>query len=127
MARFQLNISDPDKSRPLTVKKEVEADAEISHLIGKRIGEEIEGDALGLEGYKLLITGGSDKDGFPMAPSVPGGVKKKVLSAGGVGYRSKRKGIKRRKRVRGNTVTEDCYQINMKIVEKGSKPLEELL
>ena len=82
---------------------------------------------MGFEGYKMRITGGSDEDGFPMNPSVQGGLRKKILTAGGIGFKPDRKGIRKRRTVRGNTITEDIYQINLKITESGSKKIEELL
>ncbi len=38
------------------------------HFIEKRMGQEVEGDCLGDEykGYIFKITGGNDRDGFPM-------------------------------------------------------------
>ena len=48
-------------------------------LIGKTIGETFNGGLVGLPGYELKITGGSDFSGIPMKPSVHGPVKKKLL------------------------------------------------
>lgn len=114
MAQFKLVISDPStrKSEVLEVK-----DSAAQLLLGRRIGEVVDGSAIGYNG-KLLITGGSDRAGFPMRPDVLGGVKKYVLLTAGIGFRSKVKGMKKRKLVRGNTITEEIYQINAKkIVE----------
>ena len=76
-------------------------------LIGKKIGDEVDGNFLGLNGYKLKITGGTDKDGFPMIPSLNGTVRKKVLLSKPPGFHPTKKGERRRKTVRGNTISFD--------------------
>jgi len=115
MAKFKVIISDPEDGISKTVELE---DARAVPLIGKKIGEVVDGAILGLSGYKVQITGGSDKDGFPMRPNVHGGVRRNVVLSGGVGFNPTREGERRRKRVRGNIITDEIVQINMKIVEK---------
>jgi len=66
----------------------------------------------------LQITGGSDKDGFPMRRNVHGGVRRKIILSGGTGFNPQKEGERRRKTVRGNVITEEIVQINLKIVEK---------
>ena len=73
---------------------------------------------------KVQILGGSDKDGVPMRPNVHGGVRRNVVLSGGVGFNAKRDGERKRKAVRGNTITDEIVQIKMKIVEQPSKPKE---
>ncbi|MCD6411756.1 MAG: 30S ribosomal protein S6e [Thermoplasmata archaeon] len=96
-------------------------------LIGKKIGEEVDGIFVSLPGYKLVITGGTDKDGFPMRPDLPGMGRRRLLLSGGVGFRPRRKGERKKKMVRGNTISKDIVQINMKVVKYGAKSIEELL
>ncbi len=96
-------------------------------LIGRKIGEVISGDLIGLPGYEVEITGGSDKDGFPMRPDVHGGVRKRVLLSGPPGFHPTRPGERRRKTVRGNMITDEIVQVNAKIVKEGEKPIEEIL
>ncbi len=91
-------------------------DERAKQLIGLRIGDTFDGSIVGLKGVKLEITGGSDYSGFPMRPDIMGGVKKRVLLSGPPGFRPREKGERRRKMVRGNTITEDIVQINTKIV-----------
>lgn len=118
MARFKVIVSDPETG----VSKAVEVEGTRAvPLIGRRIGETIDGSVVGLSGHKLQITGGSDKDGFPMRPGIHGGVRVRVILSGGVGFHSKRQGERRRKTLRGNVITEEIVQINMKIVEKPKK------
>jgi small subunit ribosomal protein S6e len=118
MARFKVIVSDP--STGVSKAIEVEGTRAIP-LIGKRIGETIDGSILGLSGHKLLITGGSDKDGFPMRPNIHGGVRVRAVISGGVGFHPKQEGERRRKTLRGNVITEEIVQINMKIIEKPKK------
>lgn len=114
MAKFKLNVSDPSSGKT----KIVELDGpKAVPLIGRRIGENLDGSVAGLVGVTLLITGGTDKDGFPMRPDVHGGIKGGILLSKGVGYRSDQEGERRRKTVRGNTITEDILQINLKVSE----------
>ncbi len=91
-------------------------DERTRRLIGLRIGETFDGSIVGLRGVKLKITGGSDSSGFPMRPDIHGGVKKRVLLSGPPGFHPREKGERRRKMVRGNTITEDIVQINTVIV-----------
>jgi small subunit ribosomal protein S6e len=118
MARFKVIVSDPETGTSKAV--EVEG-ARAVPLIGKRIGETIDGSVVGLSGHRLQITGGSDKDGFPMRPNIHGGVRVRAILSGGVGFRSKQEGERRRKTLRGNVITEEIVQINMKIIEKPRK------
>lgn len=118
MARFKVIVSDPETGVSNAV--EVEGTRAVP-LIGKRIGETIDGSVVGLSGHKLQITGGSDKDGFPMRPNIHGGVRVRAILSGGVGFHSNRQGERRRKTLRGNVITEEIVQINMKIVEKPKK------
>jgi small subunit ribosomal protein S6e len=108
-----------------SLQKEV-ADDKAAAFYGKKIGEEFDGGMAGLPGYKLKITGGSDRDGFPMRPEVSGQGRKKLLLSGGPGIHVTRKGLRLVKAVVGNTVSARTAQLNSKVVEYGGKPLDEL-
>jgi small subunit ribosomal protein S6e len=120
MAKFKLIISDPEEGTSKAVELE---DTRAAPLIGRKIGEILDGSIVDMPGNKVQITGGSDKDGFPMRPSVHGGVRKGVILSGGVGFNPQNEGQRKRKTVRGNVITDDIVQINLKIVEK-TKPKE---
>ena len=96
-------------------------------LNGVGIGDEFDGGRVGLDGYTLKITGGSDKNGFTMKKDVPGTRRIKSLLTGGIGYHPKADGVKRRKTVRGNTIADDIVQINSVVVKEGAKPIAEIL
>ncbi len=118
MAKFKVIVSDPSASK----SKVVELDgARAVPLVGRRLGESIDGSVLGMPGLKLQVTGGSDKDGFPMRPNIHGGVRVSVIVSKSVGFHPKREGERRRKTLRGNVITEDIVQVNMKILEKPKK------
>ncbi|MEE8400689.1 MAG: 30S ribosomal protein S6e [Candidatus Hydrothermarchaeaceae archaeon] len=105
----------------------IELEPDKTKINGKRIGDLVDGASLGLPGYEIQITGGSDKDGFPMRADVPGRSRKKVLLSTGPCYRPKSRGTKKRKTVRCNVVSPDIVQINAKIAKNGKKPIESLL
>lgn len=118
MAKFKVIVSDPEKGESQSIETE---GSRAVPLVGRKIGEIIDGSVIGMSGHKLQITGGSDKDGFPMRPSVHGGVRIKVILSEGVGFHSSSKGERQRKTLRGNVITDEIVQINMKIVEKPKK------
>ena len=107
-----------------TFQQEIE---ETGQLIGKKVGEEFDGGIVGLEGYTLKVTGGSDTSGFPMRKSIEGSERKRVLLEEGAGIEEDEDGVRRRKSVRGNTVSDEIEQLNTTVVEEGSKSVEELL
>ena len=123
MAKFQLIVSDPKSraSRAATIEG-VKAQA----LIGKSIGEEVDGKLLGVGNVKLKITGGTDKDGVPMRFDVQGSARKRAILSGGVGYRPLSDGERMRKLVRGRVVSEETLQVNSVVVsgelERMEKP-----
>jgi small subunit ribosomal protein S6e len=108
-------------SDPKTGKTaQVEVDEEKAKmLVGKKIGDTIDGAIIGAPGCKLLITGGTDNSGFPLRKDVEGIKKVKVLV-------KKKKGLRVRKTIRGNTISNDTIQVNTKIVEYGNISVEEL-
>jgi small subunit ribosomal protein S6e len=119
---FKLVISEGEKTHQVEVDT-----AQSKKLTGLKIGEEIDASLVGLNGYKLKITGGSDKNGFPMKKDVDGPRRIKSLLSGGIGFEPKRDGQRRRKTVRGNTISDDIVQINTIVTEKGTKSIAELL
>jgi len=96
-------------------------------LYGIRIGKEIDGSLVGLIGYKLVVTGGTDKDGFPMRTDVHGTERKKILIAGGTGLIKTKKGLRKKKTVRGNVISEAIAQINVAVKTQGNKTIPETL
>ncbi len=106
-------------------QKDVPADKE-SFLAGKKIGDDLDGGIVGLEGYKLKITGGSDNAGFPMRHDIRGQRRTRALLAKGPGVRGLPKGQHEKKLVVGGSVSPTTNQVNAKILEYGSKTLADL-
>lgn len=98
-----------------------------NRLMGMKIGDEFDGLFVSLPGYKLKITGGSDKDGYPMRGDLPGQQRKKIVLSGGVGFHPKMDGQRRRKYVRGNTISADIVQINLTVTSYGPRQIEDQL
>lgn len=113
MAQFKVVISDAKtgKSEVLEAK-----DAMAQLFVGRRLGDTVDLSAVG-QNYKVKLTGGSDKAGFPMRADILGGGKRYVLLTEGVGFRHSAEGEKRRKLVRGGLITEEVYQLNAVKVE----------
>lgn len=120
IANFKFVISDGKKSY------QVEKDQRDAPIIGKKLGDAMDAGFLGMDGYELTITGGSDKDGFPMRKDIEGQLRKRFLITKGVGFHTKVDGLRRRKMLRGDTIADDIVQINCKVSKKGDKPLEEM-
>jgi small subunit ribosomal protein S6e len=115
MAKFKVIVSDPQAGTSKVVELE---ESRAAPFIGRRVGEIIDGAIVDLPAHKVQILGGSDKDGVPMRGNVHGGVRRNVVLSGGAGFSPKKKGERKRKTVRGSTITDEIVQINMKIVEK---------
>ncbi len=121
MAKFKVIVSDPQAGTSKVVEIE---EARAAPFIGRRLGEIIDGSAVDLPAHTVQILGGSDKDGVPMLGNVHGGVRRRVVLSGGAGFKAKKKGERKRKTVRGNIITDEIVQINMKIVERPAKQAE---
>jgi small subunit ribosomal protein S6e len=96
-------------------------------LIGKKINDEVDGIFVSLPGYKLQITGGTDKDGFPMRHDIPGSTRRRLLLSRGLGFKPKEQGQRKKKSVRGNTINQEIVQVNMKVLKPGAKPIDEII
>jgi len=129
---FKINISDKGKTCKLETESEI--------LIGKKIGQKIKGEEVqsDLAGYILQITGTSDSSGFPGFKEVEGTGLTRQLLTYGKGMHKKPKGLSKkpnkkprglrlRKTVRGNTISIDTIQINLKVIKAGEKKLDDVL
>jgi small subunit ribosomal protein S6e len=121
MAKFKVIVSEPENGTSKAVELE---DTRAAPLIGRKLGEIIDGAVVDLPAHKVQIMGGSDKDGVPMRGNVHGGVRRNVVLSGGAGFNPKNKGERKRKTVRGSIITDEIVQLNMKIVEKPAKAAE---
>jgi len=124
MVEFRANISDPKTGK--SYQKEV-AGHQANAILGKKIGDKMDGIFVEMPGYKLEITGGSDKDGFPMRKDLPGPRRKKLLISKGLGFHPHMDGERRKKTMRGNQISPDITQINLKVITRGPRSVDELL
>ncbi len=115
MAKFKLNVSNPGTKKVSIHELE---GPKAQPLVGRKIGELVDGSLIGMDKVKLQITGGSDKDGIPMRPDVHGGAKKYAILSSGVGFNPTTSGERRRKLVRGSMITDQTYQVNMRIAKE---------
>jgi small subunit ribosomal protein S6e len=120
MVDFKVVLSNPATGKAYNVDTTGSA---AGSLLGRHIGDEIDGTALGFEGFKLRITGASDRNGTPARKSLPIAGRRRVLVSGGVGFHPRLDGERRRKMIRGSEITADFVQINTVVSKEGSKPL----
>lgn len=124
---MKFNIANPATG----AQKLLDVDDEKRYRIfyDKKISQEVPGDSLGDEwkGYIFRITGGNDKQGFPMKQGVllPYRVKL-LLSDGHSCYRTRRAGERRRKSVRGCIVASDIAVLSLVIVKQGEAEIPSL-
>lgn len=116
-------ICDPKTGKSHQIEFEP---SKMGGIIGKKIGDEIEGGFIGLAGYKLKISGGTDKQGFPMRPGIHKTGRSSVLLKGGQGCAKAKDGVRRRKTVAGEIVTEELEQLNVMVLKEGKTPLDAL-
>jgi len=124
----KLVLSNPEDGTAKTIQLDPKV---FTLFLGKKIGDELDGSVVGYKGYRIKITGGTDKDGFPMRPDVSGARKVRILLSGGVGFKPyekpsskkkkrrqkrRKKGLRRRKTIRGNMISEAVAQINAVLI-----------
>lgn len=110
-------ISDPASGKAYPKKVDNPA-----VFMNKKTGDEVDLGFLGLEGYRAKITGGSDKQGFAMRADLPGTARKKIFV-----MENRKKGLRRRISVRGNTVSAETQQLNLAITKAGAKKIDEII
>ncbi|WP_292370468.1 30S ribosomal protein S6e [Methanoregula sp. UBA64] len=123
MVELKVVVSDPKTGRAYNVDAGTGA---AGAIVGKNIGDEVDAGPLGLAGYKILITGGSDQTGTPARRSLPGAGRKQLLLAEGVGFHPKMEGERKRKMIRAHQITPEFVQVNARVTAYGEKTLDEL-
>ena len=124
MVEFKVVVSDPKDGKSYQVAV---TGQHANVLVRKKIGDEIDGMFLGLPGYKVKITGGSDRDGFPMRPEIHSAVRKQLLVSESIGFHPvDYPGQRRKISMRGGEISPEIVQINTKVVTHGPKPIAEL-
>jgi ribosomal protein S6E (S10) len=116
---MMVNLANPKTKKTYSVKLDNQV------YLGKKIGDDVSLDVIGVSG-KGIITGGSTKEGIPLAPflNVPG--YKKVLLTSGFGFKEEAvKGEKKRKNVHGMHIDDKIAQLNIKITDLKEDKLDE--
>jgi len=131
---FKINIADKSGK---TYKVELETE----EFVGKSLHDKVSGKDIlpDLSDYEFEISGTSDKAGFTSMKDVPGIGLKKVLFTYGKGMKKRPKkegkikrsnptpkGLRLRKTVRGEVISPEITQINLKVVKEGTKKLAEV-
>ena len=118
---MKLNISDPKTSKTYSVEID---DKQKLGLIDKKIKDEVDLSFISKD-LKGVITGGCDKQGFPLVSFLDLKARKKIFISGGTGFKPLRKGQRKRKTVAGKYIEENTQLVNIKLTSGDSKALEE--
>ena len=123
MADFTVVVADPEEG---TAYQRAVEGQDANRFVGRSIGDEVDGSAVGLDGYTVELTGGSDTAGRPMREDIAGPALNAVLLSGGTGFNPTRDGERKRVTVRGREVGEETRQINATITARGDQSVDEL-
>src|SRR3989338_6799516 len=121
MVEFKIVVGSKGKSYSKSL-----TEIESSSLLNKKIMDRVEGKEIGLLGYELQITGGSDNAGFPMRYDLDGSGRKQILLTKGPCVKIKRKGMRKIKTVVGNTISQITSQVNLKVTKERSEKLDKI-
>merc|ERR1719324_436000 len=105
---------------------EVDDEKKFRMFYDKRMSQEVEADSLGDEfkGYVLKVSGGNDKQGFPMKQGILVNQRVRLLFKKGMScYRERRSGCRKRKSVRGCIVGPDLAVLSLTVAKKGAEDL----
>ncbi|KAF6240742.1 hypothetical protein HO173_001415 [Letharia columbiana] len=121
---MKLNISYPANGTQKLV--EIEDERKLRSFMEKRMGQEVPGDGVSPEfkGYVFKITGGNDKQGFPMKQGIMHPTRVRLLlGAGHSCYRPRRTGERKRKSVRGCIVAMDLAVLALSVIKQGEEEI----
>jgi len=124
---MKLNISYPVTGQQKVL--EIDDDNKLRAFYDKRMSQEVDGESLGDEfkGYIFKISGGNDKQGFPMKQGILTTTRVRILMRKGFScFRERRRGERKRKSVRGCIVSSELSVMNLVVVKKGEQEVEGL-
>jgi len=124
---MKLNIACPESGCQKCL--DIDDDRILRNFYDKRISQEINGEILGsdFDGYRFRISGGNDKQGFPMLQGVLTDERVRLLlHKGSKCYRQRRTGERKRKSVRGCIVNQDLSVLNLVVTKQGENKIEGL-
>ncbi|CAG0917068.1 unnamed protein product [Notodromas monacha] len=120
----KLNVSNPATGSQKLF--EIDDERKVRCFYEKRMAQEVEADSIGDEwkGYVFRITGGNDKQGFPMKQGVLTNQRVRLLMKKGHScYRPRRNGERKRKSVRGCIVDANMSVLSLAIIKKGEQEI----
>jgi len=121
---MKLNIAYPRTGCQKVI--EVDDENKLRTFYDKKIAQEVDGDVLGddFKGYVFKITGGNDKQGFPMKQGILTASRVRLLlSDGHTCYRTRKTGERKRKSIRGCIVSSELSVLNLVVVKTGLKEI----
>ncbi|KAG5440438.1 hypothetical protein PCK2_000466 [Pneumocystis canis] len=121
---MKLNIAYPANGTQKLI--DIDDERKLRVFMEKRMGQEVLGDSIDdqFKGYIFRITGGNDKQGFPMKQGVLLTSRVRLLlSKGHSCYKPLRDGERSRKSVRGCIVANDLSVLSLVIVKQGEKDI----
>jgi len=124
---MKLNISNPATGAQKLI--DIEDEMKVRPFMDKRISQEVDASCLGNEwkGYVFRVSGGNDKQGFPMKQGILTNNRVRLLMKKGTScYRERRSGERRRKSVKGCIVDMNMSVLALTIVKKGEAEIEGL-
>lgn len=119
-----MNIAVPSTGLQKII--EIDDEKRLQNLYERRMAQEIEGSVLGDEfaGYIFRISGGNDKQGFPMRQGILTNTRVRLLcKKGDKTYRQRRTGERKRKSVRGCIVGSDIAVLNLVCTKIGDEQI----
>jgi|EP00945_MAST-04E_sp_MAST-4E-sp1_P001316 small subunit ribosomal protein S6e len=117
---MKFNIANPATAQQKVL--DIDDEKKLQAFYDTRMGQEVDGGIFGDEwkGYVFRVSGGNDKQGFPMKQGVLAQKRVRLLLHEGAScYRSRRRGMRKRKSVRGCIVGADISILNLVVVAKG--------
>jgi small subunit ribosomal protein S6e len=124
---MKLNISNPATGAQKLI--DIEDEKKLRTFMDKRMSQEVDAGCLGNEwkGYVVRISGGNDKQGFPMKQGILTNNRVRLLMAKNMScYRERRSGERRRKSVKGCIVDANLSVLSLVIVKKGEAEIDGL-